>query len=102
MIVHDGTPKHLCAAARDWLGMAYPGTWIERGGPFNDRQISQRWIFPQVSSVSRDVVTTLIDLVALLHASCSSVGAALLQCVNSFISRRSQACLDMLDGTFCC
>ncbi|GBO41050.1 hypothetical protein AVEN_189746-1 [Araneus ventricosus] len=48
----------------------------------------------------RDVVTTQMDLVARLHAACTSVDPAMLQHVMTAIPRRAQACLDMHGGHF--
>ncbi|GBL81889.1 hypothetical protein AVEN_50489-1 [Araneus ventricosus] len=50
--------------------------------------------------VYRDVVTTQMDLVARLHAACTSVDPAMLQRVMTAIPRSAQACLDMHGGHF--
>ncbi|GFU90786.1 hypothetical protein TNCV_4870181 [Trichonephila clavipes] len=59
--------------------MAYSRYWIERGDRFyghHDHQISHHWISPLWSNlkelVSRHEVTKQTDLVARLHAACTS------------------------------
>ncbi|GBO31699.1 hypothetical protein AVEN_1213-1 [Araneus ventricosus] len=48
----------------------------------------------------RDVVTTQMDLVARLHAACTSVDPAMMQRVMTAIPWCAQACLDMHGGHF--
>ncbi|GFX93876.1 uncharacterized protein TNCV_3412391 [Trichonephila clavipes] len=54
----------------------------------------------QGTGASRYVVTTQMDLVARLYATCTSVDPAALRLVMTAIPRCAQACLDMHGGHF--
>ncbi|GBL89022.1 hypothetical protein AVEN_255173-1 [Araneus ventricosus] len=104
---HDGAPTHFCAPVRGWLDMQYPGRWIERGGlvlwPPRSPDLAPLDFFlwgHLKELVYRDVVTTQMDLVARLHAACTSVDPSMLQRVMTAIPRRAQACLDMYGRHF--
>ncbi|GBN06817.1 hypothetical protein AVEN_115949-1 [Araneus ventricosus] len=82
--------------------MEYSGRCIRRGGPVLWPSLSPDltpldfFLWDHLKElVYRDVVTTQMDLVARLHAACTSVDHAMLQRVMTAIPRRSQACLDM-------
>ncbi|GBN96819.1 hypothetical protein AVEN_183665-1, partial [Araneus ventricosus] len=92
---------------RGWLDMEYPGRWIGRGGSGSMAATLARsytvgfFLWGHLKElVYRDVVTTQMDLVARLHAACTSVDPAMLQRVMTAIPRRAQACLDMHGGHF--
>ncbi|GFS67104.1 uncharacterized protein TNCV_3416041 [Trichonephila clavipes] len=98
----DGAPAHFCASVRDWLDTAYPSHWIGSGGFYDhqDYQIPYHCIGSFKELMHRNVMTPQTDLVARLHATCTSVDTALLRRVQSSIPRRAQAYLDMHDGHF--
>ncbi|GBN84190.1 hypothetical protein AVEN_229214-1 [Araneus ventricosus] len=96
---HNGAPAHFCVPVRGWLDMEYPGRWIGRGGPVlwpprsPDLTPLDFFLWGHLKElVYRDIVTTQMDLVARLHAACTSVDPAMLQRVMTAIPRRAQAC----------
>ncbi|GFW06228.1 uncharacterized protein TNCV_37031 [Trichonephila clavipes] len=102
MMVHDGTPAHLCAPLHDWLDMAHSGHWIGRGGPVlwppTIASFTPLDFFPWGNLKElehRDIVSTQTYLVARLQAACYSVDTELLQRVHSSILRHAQAGRDL-------
>ncbi|GFW94759.1 uncharacterized protein TNCV_4247991 [Trichonephila clavipes] len=102
MMVHGGAPVHFSASVCDWLYMTYPGLWIKRGIPLlcppRSLDLTPLSYFPMrpsegISAWGRNDSQT--DLVAHLHAACTSVETMLLRRGYSFIQRRAQAYLDM-------
>ncbi|GFW39780.1 uncharacterized protein TNCV_2419461 [Trichonephila clavipes] len=104
---HVGAPAHFCAHVRDWLDITYPGRWIGRQGPIlwpprsPDLTPLIFFLWDHLKElVYRDVVKTQMDLVARLHAACTSVDPAVLRHVMTAIPWHAQACLDMHGGHF--
>ncbi|GFY30729.1 uncharacterized protein TNCV_3118891 [Trichonephila clavipes] len=94
--MRDGTPAHFCALVRDWPDIAYSGRWIERQGPVlwpprsPDLTPLVFFLWGHLKElVYRDVVTTQMNLVARLHAACTSVDPAVLRYVMTAIPRRA-------------
>ncbi|GFW34968.1 DUF4817 domain-containing protein [Trichonephila clavipes] len=86
----DGAPAHFCTSVCDWLDIAYSSRCIGRQGPVLWPPLSPDlipldfFLWDHLKElVYRDSVTTLMSLVARLHAACTSVDPAVLRRVIS-------------------
>ncbi|GFU75117.1 small conductance calcium-activated potassium channel protein [Trichonephila clavipes] len=101
-LMHDGMPAHFYVPVLDWLSIAHSDHGILLRNlvlwPLRSPDLTLTDFFLESylkELVSRDVVTTQMDLVARLHAASTSVGTMLLRLVHSSISRRAQVFLYM-------